>query len=203
MDFWRLKLLLLGGLLASAGAVTLVKSVMFQMNGVAVTAHVLERRTDCYVTRLRPGEKLWTHEPLDCNLVEPTKQALGSAKDIDVVRQQYATIEFPLGDGSSFKTEIGMSAPLRPGDAYPVVYDPQSPRTVHVPLGLGDFEGFLFLFGFGGSGVLFALLFNVKRESGAGIRAKPVVAPARVANVAPARMAYATREAPRAGFGKR
>lgn len=214
MDGWRLKLVLIGGLLASGGIAVLVKDIKFQMNGVAANANVLELKSECYVSRFQAAEKSWSREPIDCKVEPGTKQAFGSDKNVQVIRQDIATIEFPLHDGSLFKTVIGLQShtrddALHPGDTFPVIYDPQSPRNAREPLGLRDIVVSLAVFAFGAASVLFAFMFNIKRESGSGYGAKPAIGSARASNPTPARqarVAYTTSDAsrsPRTGFGRR
>lgn len=214
MDGRRIKLVLLGGLLASGGIAVLVKDIKHQLNGVAASAKVVELKSECYVARLQAGENKWSHEPIDCKVEPELKQALGSNKNVQVIRQDTATIEFPLRDGSAFKTEVGQqpytrSNALHPGDTVPVIYDPQSPRDARAPLGLLDVSVSLAIFALGAGCVLFGFKFNVRRESGSGSDVKPASVSARASNPPPmreARVAFTADGASRSsrpGFGRR
>jgi hypothetical protein len=214
MEGWRIKLVLVGGLLASGGIAVLVKDIKYQLNGVAASAKVLELKSECYVSRFQAAENKWSHEPIDCKVEPELKQAFGSDKNVQVVRQDTATIEFPLRDGSLFKTEVGQQPytrrdALHPGDTVRVIYDPQSPRNARAPLGLLDVSVSLAIFALGAASVLFGFKFNVRRESGSGSDVKPAIVSARASNPQPVReervafTADGASRSSRPGFGRR
>ena len=194
MEIKRIKLVLVGALLASGGIAVLIKDFRYQMNGIAATANVLELKSECFVSRLQPVENKWSHETIDCKTEPALKSAAGSDKNIQVLRNDTAEVSFPLQDGSLFKTMVNQqrytrNGPLHIGDSVPVIYDPKAPATARAPLGFLDVCVSLAIFLFGAVAILIGLKFNVKRRS--DIEAKRDVAPARPpANV-------------RASFGRR
>ena len=182
MEIKRIKLVLVGALLASGGIAVLIKDFRYQMNGIAATANVLELKSECFVSRLQPVENKWSHETIDCKTEPALKSAAGSDKNIQVLRNDTAEVSFPLQDGSLSKTVVNQQSytrngPLHIGDSVSVIYDPKAPATAREPLGFLDVCVSLAIFLFGAVAILIGLKFNVKRRS--DIETKRDVAPAR------------------------
>jgi hypothetical protein len=212
MEIWRVKLVLIGGLLASGGIVVLTKQIKHQLNGIAASGNVLELKSECFISRYQAAQNKWSDETIDCATEPELKRTLASDKNIGVMRYDSAMIEFPLQDGSLFKTKVSQQpynrfggTPLHTGDRLPVIYDPKAPSLTRAPLGFLDVCVSLSIFVFGAVCVLFGLKFNVRRDSDTYL--KPDTAPTRplpikmsTTNAPPARqsrVALATGGSPR------
>lgn len=165
MGSWRVALILVGGLLATGGAVILTKASNRYLNGVEVNAMVQDLKSECFVSRLQTVSKKWDRETIDCATETRVRRASGNDKNVQVLRYDSAVIEFPLQGGSMFKADISQQpnsrhGSLRVGDRLPIVYDPKSPSIARAPMGLQEIGVSLAILVFGAVCVLVGLKFN-------------------------------------------
>lgn len=206
MDLRRIMLVLVGALIASGGIVVLTKSIRFQADAVRASAKILELKSDCFISRLQADRGQWSREPIDCAAEPELKRTLASQKNIYVFRNDTATVEFPLKNGSLLKTEVSQQpytrtgSLLRVGDTLPVIYDPTSPRIARAPMGILDVLVALTIFAFGVVCSLVGLMLGaIRRYFEAKFNAAPAssspvnMRPQNAAPVRQARVAFATR----------
>ena len=149
--FYRGRILAFGAIITLASGVALVSSVEHQLSGVATTATLLERTSECHIEFQLIGSNQRTQKPMECGAALAFQQRVGGDR-IKFFRNDFARLRFlePSGAPREARVDAGkVPASAKTGEAFAVVYDPSHPNDVRPPFSLQAMEGLSGLLIFG------------------------------------------------------
>jgi hypothetical protein len=122
----------LGAMGVVVGAWSMVSATTHSMNGVHTPAVLVERFAKCQAEFQPKGESR-RKEAMDCDGAYAFQNAAG-AKKVRVHKTDYATVRYPLSDGSSHTATVYEgrveTRELPVGSTFEAVYDPANPGDV-------------------------------------------------------------------------
>ncbi len=133
-QIFRLRFFLggLGVMGVVVGAWSMYSATTHSMNGVSTSAVLVERFAKCQAEFQPKGESR-RKEAMDCDSAYAFRNAAGSKK-VRVHKTNYATVRYPLSDGSSHTATVHegrVETRARPvGGTFEAVYDPANPGDV-------------------------------------------------------------------------
>jgi hypothetical protein len=129
-------LVVIGFMLALAGAMPLYSNTKHQMNGRAATATLIARVKQCTVAYQRIGEEK-RKEKWPCALAEEFQRRVGPNK-VEISHDFIARVRFTLEDGHPHEADVDEvqlgSFPLAIGATLPVFYAPDKPEDVRAEI---------------------------------------------------------------------
>lgn len=136
----KLQVAIIGLILTAAGGGMLYSSINHQLHGVAGTATLRARGTDCSVEYQYVSESKRTFQDMECKAAAAFQQEVGANK-VKLHRMDFAKVLYAGPDGAPHEAKVAASfAPsdAKIGEGFPVVFDPAHPEDMATPLGLAN-----------------------------------------------------------------